>query len=108
MAKCKFEGRKICRDNLDYLKEDKSSGKYLAYCVKELGVMKNCNVQNDLSLYDILQMHKDRKKLVTLVQSDDFVEAFKLSQKRVSKSIKRYEDDLDDLFEKALKKKNTL
>lgn len=108
LAILKFEGRNIQGDNMNYMQENKKTKKYFDLCLKELKVMKNCNVFNNLSLYDILKMQKNYKKLVSLMKNEKFVAALELSRKRVSKSIKLYEYHLEDLIDKIMKKKDIL
>lgn len=104
LAKLKMEEKFICKDNLEYLKKSKKNLQYLEKCLEQLKKLKDCKVYGDISLYDILQMQKKPEELIALLKNENFVAAFNAARKKMFKSIKLYNDDLEDIIEKNLKK----
>lgn len=105
MAKLKFMGHTICSINLNYLQQNEDLQKIFNDCLKELERMKNCKFYNNFTLFDILQMGRQRmKKLTMLTKNENFVDAFHSAKE----SVKFYVRDLDVTFGKAVEKRDTL
>lgn len=104
MAKLKFEGKFICPENSNFLKQHEDLQKKYEDCLEELEKMKNHDLYNGFSLYDIFKMRDQPKKLIFLTKHNDFVEVFK--SKWIRESFKNYHSDLDNVFEEALNNKD--
>lgn len=102
LAKLRFEGQPICNENLECLRKHKDLQKTFDNCLDELRRMKDYQIYNGYSLYDILKMHKQPRKLILLTKNVDFVVAFK--SPRYTKRFCYYDSDLDYIFEDALKR----
>lgn len=106
LAILKFTEQHICQENLEYLQRIKEFSEYFEGCLKELKIMKNSILYNDVSFYDILQMRWRYKKLILLTKNNDFVAAFE--SKCTSETFQYFVEDLYDIFDNALKKSQTL
>lgn len=106
LAKSRFGGQLVCRKNLDHLEKYGYLKKLFDECLIELQKMKSFELYKNLSLYDILKMKKQPRKLILLTKDEDFVTVFRLCWNPDSYS--NYGFDLNDIFEKALKKRDAL
>lgn len=107
LAKLKFEGRSVCKENLKYIKQQKDFHEIFQDCLKKLAIMRDFKIYNDFSLYDILQMKKHNfKTLIQLTKKEDFVTIFE--SRWNTEYFKHFAKDLHYIFEKALKKGNIL
>lgn len=102
LAKLSFECRPICDENLECLRQYGDLQKTFESCLDELRRMRDYEIYNGYSLYDILQMRKRPKKLIFLTKNEDFVVAFK--SPRYTKRFCYYDNDLDYIFDEAMKK----
>lgn len=106
VARLKFEDRYICQENLDYLQQQETVQKHFKNCLSELQRLKSINFYNDISLYNVLQMRSHEKKLISLTRNEDFVAAYELSREK--ESFEYYGEELDDMLEHAVKKRDIL
>lgn len=106
LAKMKVENQFICRENLQYLKENEYSQKIFVECLEELQKMKDSIFYSGFSLYDTFKSSKKCKKLIFMTKNKNFVAAFKSC--RNQESLKHYGEDLDNIFKNALEKRDTL
>lgn len=106
LALLKFQHQPVCFENSECLRLRKNLQKMFDDCLKELQRMKNEELYNGFTLYDILKMRKQKKKLIFLTKHKDFIEAFKLNWNR--ESYENYGPDLGSVFEDALKSTDLL
>lgn len=106
LAKLKFDGKFICSENLKWLQEHINFRKNVDDCLEELQRMKDTKFYNNYTLYSIIKLKKYLKKLTFLAKNEDFVLAFE-SSKKCNLSI-HYQEDLDEIFNDALERKNIL
>lgn len=106
LAKLKFENQIIRSENLHCLQVRKDMQETLKNCLEELKRMKNKKIYENILLYDMFQMRKKLKKLVYLTKNEDFVENFKLGWNR--ELFPNYANDLDDIVNDALERKDVL
>lgn len=95
-AKLGLEGEHISDANFDHLQnEDDDYRLYEMFddCLDELLKMKEYDIFNGLSLYDILKMRGQYKKLVSLTRKETFDMAFELDWDR--ECFINYADELD-------------
>lgn len=100
-----FNSLPICDENLELLTEDNMQicfEKMLA----ELKSMKNSEVYNGLTLYDLLLLRHDCKKLFSIVKNENFIAAFESSWDRCS--FKIYGSDVHAVVQDAIELKETL
>lgn len=106
LAKLKFEQRYICDENLEHLQQHKNIRQHFENCLGELQRMKSLTIYNDISVYNILQMRHQQKKLIALTRNEDFVTAFETL--RYNESFEYYGEELDHIFDNALDKCDVL
>lgn len=102
LAKLSFQSQQICEENLEYLRHHQDLQKTFDSCLDELQRMKDYEVYKGFSLYDILEMRKEHRKLIYLTKNENFVAAFK--SPRYIKRFCYYDNDLDYIFEDAMKR----
>lgn len=101
------ENRPVCSENLSQLKSRQFEIRQcFENCTNELNRMMIHEFHSGLSLYDILRMRKQREKLTLLTKNEDLVEAFRSCWKR--EWFENYGDDLDDIFNEALERRDLL
>lgn len=105
LAVMKFESQPIWEENLNYINKYENSKKMFKNCLKELKKLKDYKFFNSLSLYDILKMKKQHQKLTNLTKNENFVKAFRASDR---KSFELYGNDLVNVFQNALERRNIL
>lgn len=105
LAKLSCENQYICSDNLEYLKLESVKG-YFKECTDELTLMKDRKVYSNYSLYDILRMREQPKKLIYLSKKKDFVTSFESFG--WDDDITHFNHDLKNIFNKAVKKRNII
>lgn len=107
LARLTFENQLICLKNLKHLRRNMELGKVFNDCLYELCKMKDLKFYHDISLYDILKMQKQRKKLTFLTRNKDVCAAYvKLSE--YYETFFGHYFHLGDIFNEALKRKNIL
>lgn len=106
VAKLAFEGRLICLKNLEHLSQYRSLNNMYGKCLEQLSKMKSTIFYNDFSMYDILRMRRQPRKLIMLTKNKDFVAAFKSCWK--SQMFYIYGLELNDIFQGTLENKNIL
>lgn len=110
LAKMRFEGEYICDTNLKYLefqmKLRERVGINFNSCLEELKKLKDRIIFNSYSLYDILKMRTQTKKLFRLVKNEAFVAAF--VQGCDFNLYKWYGEDLKEIFNDAIKRRDMI
>lgn len=106
LALLRFENQPIGKQNLDYLEKKKDLLEVFEACLEELKKMKNLKIYNSFSIYDILKMRKNYKKLILMTKNKDFVKAF--NHCRNKESFEYYGYCVNDLFEESLEKGSIL
>lgn len=108
IARMKFENLYVCPENLDEIEKWYvfSETGIFKQCLAELRRMKQRRIYNNVTLFDVLKMRRERKKLTLLTRNDEFVSAFRCRWSR--ESFKYYCNDLDDIFEDAVKRRDVL
>lgn len=96
----------VCEENMNYLRQRTDLQEIFDDCLEELRRMKEHRFYNHFSLYDVLDMRSRRKKLTLLTENKDFVEAFRVLWNR--ESFKLYANDLDDIVEEAVRRRDVL
>lgn len=74
--------------------------------LEELESIKNCEILNGLSLYDVLKMRKETMKLISLTRNEEFMNAFKTKWDR--ELFINYGDELDRIVGEAVKKRDAI
>lgn len=115
LAKLRFNNQFICPENLAYFNDEEFNRivyhsehalETFERCLEELQRMKDHLVFGNFSLYDILTAGKQCKKFDLLMKNNYFVEKFKSCWNL--ESFQQYGQDLNDVFEKALEKREFL
>lgn len=108
LALLKFEENALSIKNLKYLREGhfgKLSSTYID-CLNELKMMKNHELCDGLTAYDVFKLRNDQKKLILLLKNRDFVFAYR--SPRNIRRFRLYRNELINVFKNALKKTNIL
>lgn len=108
LAKLKFENKCVENKHLERLQSKYNRELRLNYkdCLNELRRMKNHEVCDGLSTYNVFKLSKNRRKLIFLLKNQDFVMAFK--SPRNLKRFRHFGSDLDNIFNEGLEKRNIL
>lgn len=110
LAKFKHEDQPVCLENFEYVNPTRNPHdrlqQFLDSCLDELQRMSNYRVHKNLTLYGILQMRTQRKRLIALTKNEMFNEAFRTGWDRNSFGI--YSPDLDEIFEISMKWRDVL
>lgn len=104
LALAKFEQQPISDANLKFLSQNNRLQKKFNSCFIELEKLKSFDF-NGFTLYDILRMRRQPKKLTFLTKNENLVTAFTWWNR---KSFKNYGEELDYIFNKALKARDIL
>lgn len=104
-AMMEFEGQDVSHANLNHLKDEIEGDYHLynSFCdyLDELKRMKDYEIFNGLSLYDIFKMFGQNKKLVSLAKKEEFIAAFELDWD--SESFSCYAHQLKNVVRQASK-----
>lgn len=84
MSKLMAANKPVCKENLNFMHDGLFHRKYFNDCLAEAQVMKDYKLTDDFSMLDILDSGK-RKKLITLITNEEFVENFWLGIKKTGK-----------------------
>lgn len=77
LSKLVFEGRPFCSKNLEYMQSDTFLKEIYLNCLKELQKMKNLEICDGFSLYDLFKVRKNCKRMILLLKNQELVDAFK-------------------------------
>lgn len=112
LAELHVGGHFICEENKKILEFERTELEKLKmefifdYFLDEFERMKSCKVDDVVSLFDILEMKKNPKKLIMLMRNKDFVAAYKSARKRMSLNVQG--PDLDNFVFGIRNKSKTL
>lgn len=106
LARMRFEDQFICNENLEDLRESRDSQQLFENCLVELKKLNDYEIENGLSLYQILRMQTQKKKLMLLTKNKSFIKKFKSCWNRTD--FEYYSQDLDNIFQEAVKSRNFL
>lgn len=104
LAKLQFESNSLGTKKLEYLQSKGNRETFVPYkdCLNELNRMKNHQLYNDLTMYDIFKLREHPDKLMGLLKNQDFADALK--SPRNTKRYRNYSSDLDSIINKAFEK----
>lgn len=106
VAKMRFEEQNVSQKNLEYIQNNEILRYHFEKCLEELKKMKNCTVISGTTLYDVLKMRWQLKKMIQLTKNKRFVAAYALTRKK--EPLAYYGEHLDAIFNNALQRRDIL
>lgn len=104
IAKLKFEDQLVCPENLNHIQKDEYLQSTYEDCLSELQRMKNLEIYNGYSLYDVFRIRKKCQRLLSLTRNHNFVAGF--ISRWNCESFKYYGEDLKYIFKITLIKRD--
>lgn len=103
ISKLNFENFPVSEKNMNLIQSNSKARKHFDMCISELNQLKNAVFYAPYSYYFVLKTSKKgMKKLSNLTKNEEFVEKFQENLGRFS----CYKDELQNIFEGAIKLRN--
>lgn len=108
LAKLIFEDQPVSSKNLEYMqyKHNKSLYEIFKNCERELKRMKNHDIHDGISMYDIFKMRQNDKRYILLLKNQVLVD--ELSLPRHLKKYHFYGEEINNNFQNTLEKTKIL
>lgn len=105
LAKSRFDNT-ICTQNMEFLQQQDVLRRTYERFSNELQRMKDLRFYNSFSLYDVLRMRMQRKRLTYLTKNEEFVAGFHSCRNRGM--LENYGHELDVIFQRTLERRDIL